>query len=194
LAPAGALQFLLVRRIAVAAWRLERADRMEVEVIGFRRRDDSNLGVAVMRDGNGPRSLEAIMRYRSATSAELMRSLRMLKALQAEARVRSAAEIETPAPATSRPAVVGSAAAPAPSDLLRARDGEPNKPEGERDPLASDRPGGRAHPSDAPLGHSSTRARTSLQQRPLPMLSGPAPNARPIEPETRRPEASAPVR
>ena len=36
LAPEGALQLVLARRVAVAAWRLARADRMEVEVLEFR--------------------------------------------------------------------------------------------------------------------------------------------------------------
>ena len=35
LAPEGVLQTLLARRVAVAAWRLERADRMEAEVLEF---------------------------------------------------------------------------------------------------------------------------------------------------------------
>ena len=37
LAPEGALQVVLARRVAVAAWRLERADRMEVELFEERR-------------------------------------------------------------------------------------------------------------------------------------------------------------
>jgi hypothetical protein len=39
--------------------------------------------MALIRDGNGTRSFETLMRYRSAAMAELMRSLRTLKALQA---------------------------------------------------------------------------------------------------------------
>ena len=37
LAPVGALQVVLARRVAVAAWRLARADRMEVELSAERR-------------------------------------------------------------------------------------------------------------------------------------------------------------
>jgi hypothetical protein len=46
LAPEGALQTLLARRVAIAAWRLARADRMEVEVLEFRSYDGANAGLA----------------------------------------------------------------------------------------------------------------------------------------------------
>ena len=36
LAPVGALQTVLARRVAVAAWRLTRADRLQLEVLEFR--------------------------------------------------------------------------------------------------------------------------------------------------------------
>ena len=48
LAPAGVLQTLLARRVAVAAWRLERADRMEAEVLEFRSYEDANAGLALL--------------------------------------------------------------------------------------------------------------------------------------------------
>jgi hypothetical protein len=84
LAPEGALQLVLVRRVAVAAWRLERADRMEAEVLEFRSYDDANAGLALIRDGNATRSFDTLMRYRGAAMAEFMRALKALKALQAE--------------------------------------------------------------------------------------------------------------
>jgi hypothetical protein len=83
LAPVGALQAVLARRVAVAAWRLARADRMEVELFEERRWEDAGVGMALIRDGNGTRSFETLMRYRSAAMAEFMRALRTLKALQA---------------------------------------------------------------------------------------------------------------
>jgi hypothetical protein len=43
LAPAGALQSVLARRIAVAAWRLARADRLEAGLFAERRSDDAIL-------------------------------------------------------------------------------------------------------------------------------------------------------
>jgi hypothetical protein len=98
LVPVGALQSVLARRVAVAAWRLARADRMEVELFEERRWEDAGVGMALIRDGNGTRSFETLMRYRGAAMAEFMRSLRTLKALQAE---QAAGAIERPA---SRPA------------------------------------------------------------------------------------------
>ena len=60
LAPDGVLQTLLARRVAVAAWRLERADRMEAEVLEFRSYEDANAGLALIRDGNATRSFETL--------------------------------------------------------------------------------------------------------------------------------------
>jgi hypothetical protein len=84
LAPQGVLQSILVGRIARAAWRLERADRLEAEVLEARRYGGAGPGLALIRDGNGTRSFETIMRYRGAALTELMRSLRTLQALRAE--------------------------------------------------------------------------------------------------------------
>jgi hypothetical protein len=100
LAPAGALQTLLAGRVARAAWRLERAERIEAELFA-RQMDgpfgDGDLGHALIRDGNGARAFDTLLRYRGAAQAELARALRLLKALQAE---RAAGE---PAPAPSSP-------------------------------------------------------------------------------------------
>jgi hypothetical protein len=84
LAPVGALQLVLARRVAVAAWRLARADRLEAELFAERGFDGASLGVSMIRDGNGTRSLEMLLRYRGAAMAEFWRALRTLKALQAE--------------------------------------------------------------------------------------------------------------
>jgi hypothetical protein len=85
LAPVGALQTVLARRVAVAAWRLARADRLEVEVFAHRSWGaDVNPGLAMIRDGNGTRSFETLLRYRGAAMAEFWRVLKTLKALQAE--------------------------------------------------------------------------------------------------------------
>jgi hypothetical protein len=83
LTPVGALQTVLARRVAVAAWRLARADRIETELFEQRRWENGGVGIALIRDGNGTRSFETLMRYRSAAMAEFMRALRTLKALQA---------------------------------------------------------------------------------------------------------------
>ena len=84
LAPVGVLQTVLARRVAVAAWRLARADRIEAELFEERRSADGGLGLALIRDGNGARSFETLLRYRGAAMAEFWRALRTLKALQAE--------------------------------------------------------------------------------------------------------------
>jgi hypothetical protein len=99
LAPVGALQAALARRIVCATWRLERAERLEVEVFEVRGYADASPGLALIRDGNGTRSIETLMRYRGAAMAELMRSLRTLKALRAEARALADAELAATPPA-----------------------------------------------------------------------------------------------
>jgi hypothetical protein len=48
LAPVGALQAVLARRVAVAAWRLARADRIETELFEERRVADGGLGLALL--------------------------------------------------------------------------------------------------------------------------------------------------
>jgi hypothetical protein len=99
LAPAGALQTILAGRIARAAWRLMRADRLEVEVFAERHFPGHGPGLALIRDGNSTRSFETLLRYRGAALAELTRSLRTLKALQAEAATRTPARAAEKAPA-----------------------------------------------------------------------------------------------
>ena len=86
LAPVGALQTVLARRIAIAAWRLARADRLEAEVLDERGYDNASPGLALIRDGNGTRSMETLLRYRGAAMAEFTRSLRALQALQGQNR------------------------------------------------------------------------------------------------------------
>jgi hypothetical protein len=119
LAPDGALQLVLARRVAVAAWRLARADRMEVELFAERRWETGDpLGLALIRDGNGTRSFETLMRYRGAAMAEFMRALRTLKALQAE---QAATELRDAAPAPPL------RLAKRPAFAARARPNEPER-------------------------------------------------------------------
>ena len=92
LAPEGALQTELVARIALAAWRARRSDRVEAAL--FARYLGSaaapgpapDLGAALVRDGHGPRAFDTLLRYRGATLAEFWRALAALRALQAGAR------------------------------------------------------------------------------------------------------------
>jgi hypothetical protein len=86
-----------------AAWRLERADRIERELLALRAERDERgcgrLGLALVRDGNGSRSLDTLLRYRGSAMAELWRALRALKALQAQtARDEMCDAPELPAP------------------------------------------------------------------------------------------------
>jgi hypothetical protein len=90
LAPAGALQADLVARIVVAAWRGRRADRLEAALLGRLLRVAraeggmrDALGLQIIRDCNGPRALETLLRYRGSVFVELLRSLAALKLLQA---------------------------------------------------------------------------------------------------------------
>src|ERR687892_2270974 len=103
LAPEGALQSVLALRIVSAAWRLERAERLEAELFERHHYPGGNLGLALIRDCNGARSFDTLLRYRGGTLAELWRALRTLKALQAEAAAHQEAAVpavlEAPAPA-----------------------------------------------------------------------------------------------
>jgi hypothetical protein len=91
LAPEGALQSLLARRIARAAWRLERAERIEADLFERHTHGNASLGLALIRDGNGTRAFDTLLRYRGSALAELWRAVRLLKALQAEAHAHDAA-------------------------------------------------------------------------------------------------------
>jgi hypothetical protein len=99
LAPEGALQTVLARRVVAASWRLERAERLEAELFAHETYDlfdqAADLGLALIRDCNGAGAFDTLLRYRGGTLAELWRALRTLKALQAE----RAAQAGIPAPA-----------------------------------------------------------------------------------------------
>ena len=122
LAPVGALQTVLARRVAVAAWRLARADRLEVELFEERRLANSSLGLALIRDGNGTRSFETLLRYRGAAMAEFWRALKTLKALQAEQAREAGQALDTEA-ALAQP--IRPAARPALAHPLRPNEPDP---------------------------------------------------------------------
>jgi hypothetical protein len=84
LAPEGALQAVLAQRVVAASWRLARAERLEAELFARNMLDGGGLGLALIRDCNGARAFDTLLRYRGGTLAELWRALRTLKALQAE--------------------------------------------------------------------------------------------------------------
>jgi hypothetical protein len=139
LAPVGALQSVLAERVAVAAWRVARADRIEVELFEVSRAPHGGSGgLALVRDGNGTRSFETLLRYRGAALAEFTRALRALKALQAEQAAliklppNRGAEAEPTAPTTpgqtsARP--MPDHSAPRRSPSAPAPQAQPNEPE-----------------------------------------------------------------
>jgi hypothetical protein len=127
LAPVGALQTVLARRVAVAAWRLARADRLEIEVFEERGYANASPGLALMRDGNGTRSFETLLRYRGAAMAEFWRALKTLKALQAE-QAREAGQALADGPALATPSLERHPKAP-PARPALAHRARPNEPE-----------------------------------------------------------------
>jgi hypothetical protein len=113
LAPADEFQAELVARIASAAWRARRADRLEAALLGqhlaearpiYKHERQEALGLGLIRDGYGPRALETLVRYRGSVLAELFRGLGALKALQAQSQDAAAARalLSAPAPETKQ--------------------------------------------------------------------------------------------
>ena len=155
LAPVGALQTVLARRVAVAAWRLARADRLETELFEERRTPSGGLGLALIRDGNGTRSFDTLLRYRGAAIAEFWRALRTLKALQAEQALETdAALVAPPLRPSARPRLAHRAAAertrarrPARTGILAGRATRARRPARARRPLAAERTRERRRPT-----------------------------------------------
>ena len=174
LAPEGALQTLLAGRIARAAWRLERAERIEAEL--FAREMDGpfgggDLGLALIRDGNGARAFDTLLRYRGAAQAEFARALRMLKALQAEAAQEPAQQPAPPRRARTQLA----APEQAPLEAL------PNKPEARRNPCETvstaedEAAAARGTPQAARTPEPATGDRASEHRPEAPSGSNPKP-------------------
>ena len=165
LAPEGAVQTVLAERVVSAAWRLRRADEIEAGVFREQRYSDGGLGLAVIRDGNGARAFPTLPRYRGAALAEFLRCLRILQALQAEART-----IEAPAGprrhARAEPTLLTPpariAARPAPAGPEPRQ--KPNEPNGLASPRESV-----PEPGVTPFS-ASVRARPS-EPEPVPTSS-----------------------
>jgi hypothetical protein len=178
LAPVGALESVLAERVAVAAWRLARADRIEVELFEVSRAPHGGgLGLALVRDGNGTRSFQTLLRYRGAAMAEFTRALRALKALQAE----KAAVLELPA---GRHAEAEPIAPRSPAQTsARPR---PDRPAPRRDPSG---PGPQAQPKEpAPqphaarpeaLGNVPSPRLPAIRTNPMPLGAGAGAQAAP---------------
>jgi hypothetical protein len=90
-APEGELQEHLADQIALAIWRARRSERIEQELFTYYLEKDRrgleapDFGLLVIRDRNGARALDMLLRYRGSVQTELFRALAALKALQAEA-------------------------------------------------------------------------------------------------------------
>jgi hypothetical protein len=180
LAPEGALPSVLAARIARAAWRLERAERIEAELFGHYLRGERNLGVALIRDGNGARAFDTLLRYRGATLAELWRALRLFKALKAE-----------PAASMAPRAMRG---APEPQ-ADAAPDEQPIEPEARRIPdIATLPPADQPEAEDLPdLNDAEHAAPNPAEPRENPPVRhGSVRRENPKEPETRRNPARMP--
>jgi hypothetical protein len=136
LPPEGAVQGLLAGRIVRAAWRLQRADQIEGELFADQMQGpfgDGDLGLALIRDGNGARAFDTLLRYRASAQAELLRTLRTLKALQAGTHATARAQETAPAPLPNQPEPRGiagesRAAMPAPADAAPAAPEAPPRP------------------------------------------------------------------
>jgi hypothetical protein len=170
LAPDGVLQGLLAGRIARAAWRLERAERIEAELFERHGYDNANLGLAMIRDGNGARAFDSLLRYRGTALAELWRALRLLKALQAEA---AAPRAMRAVPASAPPAYCEN----------------PNEPEAGRNPdeiaavPAADQPEAEDVPGRRDTDAAGLRGAEHGSTPPGACLRAPGLRKVPIEPE-----------
>jgi hypothetical protein len=107
LAPEGALETLLAHRLIAAAWRLARADRLEFELFNNHDALEDSPGRALIRDGRDARVFPTLVRYRGAAQAEFFRTLKALKAFQAEAARKDMAD-EVKVEKKPRPAQKGS--------------------------------------------------------------------------------------
>jgi hypothetical protein len=178
LAPAGALQAVLAQRVAVAAWRLARADRIEAELLADQR-GEPDLGRVLTRDGHGARAFPTLLRYRGTALAEFTRCLRGLKALQAEQAAaaelaaRRPSQPDRPArrsparpslgPSPERPTPRRSPSAPAPGPRPNEPELPPTRPDAVEGPPRAAPPRVRTNPM--PVGSRGA---------PQPALRGPA--------------------
>jgi hypothetical protein len=146
LAPQGALQTVLAQRVVAASWRLARAERLETELFCQNMLAGHGLGLALIRDGNGARSFDTLLRYRGGSLAELWRALRTLKGLQAEQALQ-VREIAT------------EPAAPPEPRLLPELRQMPIEPESRGNPDDCAPPGAASMPAVLPCNRAAPRTR-----------------------------------
>jgi len=129
LAPEGVLQSVLVQRIVAAAWRLSRAERIEVELFAENGLPGGSLGLALMRDGRRAGAFHTLVRYRGGAVAEFWRALRTLQALQVPAPREVAAPRAVAAPQAVEPAQQPRAEPVASAPLAAVLTQQRNEPE-----------------------------------------------------------------
>ncbi len=85
LQPNGPLESLLASRLAIAAWRMSRADRIEADLLASSSNSQSlTMGEKVTRDRHGPQAIDCLLRYRGSTQTEFWRALAALRAIQSQ--------------------------------------------------------------------------------------------------------------
>ncbi|MGI9491864.1 MAG: hypothetical protein ACR2QF_05615 [Geminicoccaceae bacterium] len=85
LQPSGPLETLLTSRLAIAAWRMSRADRIEADLLASSNGSRSaSLGEKITRDRHGPQAIDCLIRYRGSTQSEFWRALAALRAIQSQ--------------------------------------------------------------------------------------------------------------
>lgn len=93
LQPKGPLETLLASRLAMAAWRMDRADRIEADLLSPTKANGADrigrngrhttMGETITRDRHGPQAVDCLIRYRGSTQAEFWRALAALRTIQA---------------------------------------------------------------------------------------------------------------
>jgi hypothetical protein len=191
LAPVGALQSVLAQRVAIAAWRLARADRIEAEMLA-NQRGVPDLGLVLTRDGHGARAFPTLLRYRGTALAEFTRCLRALKALQVEAAaaVEPSAGRHSQAERTAPASPARSSGRPTPDRPAPRRN--PGEPGPNRDPNQPEPPANPTRPDGVERcpGPRLARDRTN----PAPAAIGGEPHGawRTGSPTASRPGAASP--
>jgi hypothetical protein len=107
---------------------------MEGELFAQNIRGTTSFGLAMIRDCNGARAFDTLLRYRGGTLAELWRALRTLKALQAEA-ARGEPPIEP-----ERRTIAGESELERATDEPTQQQAPPHAPESTKPPVATARP------------------------------------------------------
>ncbi|MEM7023361.1 MAG: hypothetical protein AAF637_12335, partial [Pseudomonadota bacterium] len=158
------LQTLLVKRVAAAAWRMQRAERIEVEIFAENALPDGGPGLAMIRDSNRARAFETLVRYRGGTMAEFWRSLRTLKALQVAAPPGETKAAGLAAPALQVAAPQARVAGPQTDLVEPLAPSRPNEPKGPGNPNNFGQPTVRMEPrKSAPSSSPPARGASLLE-------------------------------